>query len=300
MNLAEATAQLRQKESEKMTCVEEISKLENAQFDGSLGSITVSVQNVKDPRKDSFSFVITIGSFKSERSSLLQEMCACTIMNDDKEIRIDAIVPTQSEGGEEESQPSEEGQDPVRTTVSNTYRCHIDVKSLPSDTFLQTEVDAVNVLNEQDKIVLVIKVAFTKLEDQIVSKKNELEQIYKEMEVVKEAIKSRPGGSSGAGTASSSAAKSSSATKQAKTKKSTSGASSGKGKKASSAAASSAPAANMSAAPVEPSESSLSKLTSTVAAGIVTGGALALKHYSVPLFAVATAAIYYYGDYASV
>jgi hypothetical protein len=268
-----------------------------------VGTVSVAIQNVKDVRKEAFKFVTTVGAYKSDSVCMHEEMVARSVMSDDKEIRIDATVSevaATTTAEEEESntveqtegEPSEKEKLPISSSsITITYRATLDISSLPTDTFLQTELDAFSLLNEQDKVVLVVKVAFSPLADLIASKRSELDQIYKDMEVVKEAIKSRPGGSSfTAPTKSNSKSGSTTRTKKS-TEKGTK-----KGGKKSSASSSSAAAADTAESEV----SMASNLMSMVASNLVVGGALAVKHYSVPLFAAATAAIYYYGEYASV
>lgn len=280
MNLAEATAQLRQKESEKMTCLDEIQKLEALRFDGYVGIVSVTVLEVKGADNIA-NFVISAGGVKSDPVHIGGEV-TLRVMRDDTELKVEGLVaPSESENSSEV-----EAEQPKAIK----FRAVTDIRTLPTDTYLQTELDAASSADPEINASFRVKLSFSSINVQLESKNTELEQIFKQMEDVKEAIRSRASSGSGstAGAAAKPAAKGG---KKAATKK-------GASKKSAGSAASKA--VRDEAEDTQGDEVEGGSLTDTVISAVISAKDVAFKNYSIGLFALATAAVYYYGDYASV
>lgn len=227
------------------------------------------------------SFVISAGGVRSDPVSIGSEV-TLRVMRDDTELKVEGLVAP--------SEPENTSDGGVEQPKEIKFRALTDIKTLPTDTYMQTELDATCSSDSESVVTFRVKLSFSSINVQLESKNTELEQIFKQMEDVKESIRTRANSGSGsnANTSSKPAAKGG---KKAASKKSSA-------KK--SAGASSRAAREEATEEAQTDDAEGGSLADTVISAVLSAKDIALKNYSVGLFALATAAVYYYGDYASV
>ena len=249
-------------------------------FDGYVGILAVTVLGVKGTDSVN-SFIVTAGAVKSESLALGADV-ALKVMRDDTELKIEGTTASVAHSGVEADSNSN-GED---VAVVHKYTAVTDIRIIPVDTYMQTELDAVSESDPELKVSFRVKLSFASINTQLESKNTELEQIYKEMELVKEAIRTRAAASNNQSASTSSGKPKSKGGKKSAGKK-------GSTKK-------SAKVSHEDEEIVEEEAVGEESVVDKVLGALFAAKDVSVKHYSFGLFALATAAIYYCGDYASV
>lgn len=266
-----------------MTCMDEIQKLEAIRFDGYVGILSVAVLGVNGSDNID-SFIVTAGAVKSEPIAVGGDV-SLKVMRDDTELKIEGSAASMSpSAGELDSGNGEEA------TVVHKYRAVLDTRIIPVDTYMQTELDAICESDLESKVSFRVKLSFASINTQLESKNAELEQIYTEMNAVKEAIRTRSAASNKAKASTSSAKPSTKNGKKSTGKK-------GSTKKS---AAKASEDDDVAEAGDEEGAAEGGSAVDSILGALFAAKDVTVQHYSFGLFALASAAIYFYGDYASV